>query len=51
MEVILAADDVDFDARRVGLDRDPRWLAWLRRTVRFVFEERGPTASPKGEPR
>jgi hypothetical protein len=39
MDIILSADDVDFDARRAGLDRDPGWLPWLQRTVRFVFEE------------
>ena len=39
IDVILAAEDVDLDVRRAGLDRDPGWLPWLRRTVRFVFEE------------
>jgi hypothetical protein len=46
MDVILGADDLDFDARHAGLDRDPGWLPWLRRSVRFVFEERDAAASP-----
>jgi hypothetical protein len=46
MDIILSADDVDFDARRAGLDRDPGWLPWLQRTVRFVFEERQPLTNP-----
>jgi hypothetical protein len=46
MDVILSVDDLNFDARRAGLDRDPGWLPWLRRTVRFVFVEREPVASP-----
>jgi hypothetical protein len=47
MDILLSADEVDLDARRAGLDRDPGWLPWLGRTVRFVFEERGPAG---GEP-
>jgi hypothetical protein len=57
MDVILGSHDIDFDVRRAGLDRDPGWLPWLRRTVRFIFEERDrvtnspPTAAAEGEPR
>jgi hypothetical protein len=40
MRVALDAQDVDFDVRRAGLDRDPGWLPWLRRSVRFLFEDR-----------
>ena len=40
MDVVLDADDIDLDVRRAALDRDPGWLPWLRRTVRFVFEAR-----------
>jgi hypothetical protein len=48
MDVIFGPGDIDLDVRRAGLDRDPGWLPWLRRTVHFVFEERelaagGPT--------
>jgi hypothetical protein len=49
MDVILGADAIDFEVRRAGLDRDPGWLPWLRRTVRFVFEERAPAAGPSRE--
>ena len=49
MDVIFGADAVDHDVRRAGLDRDPGWLPWLRRTVRFVFEERPPAAGPPHE--
>jgi hypothetical protein len=38
MDVVLKAEDVDFDVRRAGLDRDPGWLPWLQRTVRFIYE-------------
>jgi hypothetical protein len=40
MDVIFGSDEIDLDVRRAGLDRDPGWLPWLRRTVRFVFKER-----------
>jgi hypothetical protein len=46
MDIILGADAIDLDARRAGLDRDPGWLPWLQRSVRFEFEERGPAPSP-----
>jgi hypothetical protein len=49
MEVIFGPDAVDHDVRRAGLDRDPGWLPWLRRTVRFLFEERPPAAGPPRE--
>jgi hypothetical protein len=51
MDVMLGTDDVDLDVRRAGLDRDPGWLPWLRRTVRFIFEERDPvTPAPSTVP-
>ncbi|MDR3698743.1 MAG: hypothetical protein P4L56_03850 [Candidatus Sulfopaludibacter sp.] len=46
MTVILRDDDIDLAVRRAGLDRDPGWLPWLRRTVRFVYQEQKP---PEGE--
>jgi hypothetical protein len=49
MDVILSGDAIDLEVRRAGLDRDPGWLPWLRRTVRFVFEERAPAAGPSPE--
>jgi hypothetical protein len=44
MEVILRDHDLDLPIRRAGLDRDPGWLPWLRRTVRFVYHEHQPSA-------
>jgi hypothetical protein len=43
MEILLAADDVDL--RRGGLDRNPGWLPWLRRTVGFIFKQDDPARS------
>jgi hypothetical protein len=40
VDVILSSAALDFDLRRSGLDRDPGWVPWLRRNLRFVFEER-----------
>jgi hypothetical protein len=40
MRIVLAADDVDLAVRRAGLDRDPGWVPWLHRSVRFVYQER-----------
>ena len=37
MDVVLDADAVDIAVRRAGLDRDPGWVPWLQRSVRFVF--------------
>jgi hypothetical protein len=42
MDIILSEAEIDLDARRAGLDRDPGWIPWLRRTVRFIFEEPQP---------
>jgi hypothetical protein len=39
MQVVLRAEDVDDQVRRAGLDRDPGWLPWLQRTVRFLYED------------
>ena len=33
----LPADRVQFPIRRAGLDRDPGWIPWQRRRVRFEF--------------
>ncbi len=35
----LPMDRIDLDVRRAGLDRDPGWVPWLRRTVRIEFDE------------
>jgi hypothetical protein len=37
IDVRMAADDVDTDVRRAGLDLDPGWLPWLGAVVRFVY--------------
>jgi hypothetical protein len=39
MCVSIPMESVDLDVRRSGLDRDPGWVPWLRRTVRFEFVE------------
>ena len=39
MDVVLDADAIDINLRRAALDRDPGWVPWLHRTVRFTFEE------------
>ncbi|MEO8549053.1 MAG: hypothetical protein ABI678_03750, partial [Kofleriaceae bacterium] len=36
LTVELPLSSVDLDVRRAGLDRDPGWIPWLRRTVRIV---------------
>jgi hypothetical protein len=46
IDVILAADAVDFAVRRAGLDRDPGWLPWLGGELRFTFEEQAPVSTP-----
>jgi hypothetical protein len=46
MDVILDVEDIDPAVRRAGLDRDPGWLPWLRRSVHFVFQEREPPTAP-----
>src|SRR5262249_26395174 len=38
IEMLLGPDDVDIAVRLAGLDRNPGWLPWLQREVRFVFE-------------
>jgi hypothetical protein len=47
IEVVLAADQIDLDLRRAGLDRDPSSLPWLRREVRFVYERLEAVADPR----
>lgn len=37
MRVILPMSRIEIPLRRSGLDRDPGWVPWLERTVRFVF--------------
>jgi hypothetical protein len=36
--VMLSQAGIDPAVRRAGLDRDPGFLPWLRRSLRFVFE-------------
>lgn len=38
IEVMMPLDQVDARLRRVALDLDPGWLAWLGCVVRFVYE-------------
>jgi hypothetical protein len=45
IDVVFGADDFDLALRRAGLDRDPGYLPWLKRSLRFVFEERDLAAS------
>ncbi len=41
LDILIAADEArDLALRRAGLDRDPGWMPWLGRTVRFVIEPR-----------
>ena len=35
--VRLPMERIDPRVRRAGLDRDPGWVPWLDRSVRFVF--------------
>jgi hypothetical protein len=49
LDVLLRADQVAFAVRRAGLDRDPGWIPWLRRSVQLVFEE--PVAVAQAPPR
>jgi hypothetical protein len=39
MRIVLPVSRIDIAVRRAGLDRDPGWIPWLKRTVRFVFED------------
>jgi hypothetical protein len=41
MTILLPMDRIDTTLRGAGLDRDPGWVPWLRRTVRFEFEPVG----------
>jgi hypothetical protein len=38
MRISLPMSRIEIPLRRSGLDRDPGWVPWLERTVRFVFE-------------
>jgi hypothetical protein len=42
MTILLPMDRIDIALRRAGLDRNPGWVPWLRRTVRIEFEPNGP---------
>ncbi|HWE53580.1 MAG TPA: hypothetical protein VG273_27565, partial [Bryobacteraceae bacterium] len=48
MEILFRGQDVDVAVRRAGLDRDPCWLPWLRRSVRLIFE--GQEIAQAGQP-
>jgi len=37
MIVSMPVERIDLVVRRAGLDRDPRWVPWLNRRVRFEF--------------
>lgn len=37
IRVRMPGDAIDLSVRRAGLDRDPGWVPWLKRTVRFLF--------------
>jgi hypothetical protein len=39
IEIVFGGADLNVSVRRAGLDRDPGWLPWLRRKVRFNFEK------------
>lgn len=39
LTIAMALDAIDIALRRTGFDRDPGFVAWLQRTVRFVFED------------
>ena len=41
LEIRMPMDRIDLAVRRAGFDRDPGWVPWLRKRVRFVFEEDG----------
>jgi hypothetical protein len=38
LTVVLPMERIDLELRRAALDRDPGWIPWLKRTVRFEFE-------------
>lgn len=40
LTVAIPAEKVDIQLRRAGLDRDPGWVPWLQKRVRFAFEEK-----------
>jgi len=43
MEICFSLSRIEILLRRSGLDRDPGWVSWLRRNVRFVFAEDTPS--------
>jgi hypothetical protein len=39
VRLVLSFDAIDIRIRKAGLDRNPGWVSWLRKTVRIEFEE------------
>jgi hypothetical protein len=39
MEIRMPMNRIDLAVRRAGLDRDPGWVPWLQKSVRFQFVE------------
>jgi hypothetical protein len=39
IRIVQPLDAIDTDVRRAGLDADPGWLAWLGKSLIFVFED------------
>jgi hypothetical protein len=38
MTVVMPMARIDAALRSAGLDKDPGWVPWLGRAVRFIFE-------------
>lgn len=38
LTVVMPLEAIQVELRRAGLDRDPGWVPWLHKTVRFEFE-------------
>jgi hypothetical protein len=47
LTVRLSSDHLDIRVRRAGLDRDPGWIPWLQRRVRFEYVDPSPGASSR----
>jgi hypothetical protein len=39
LEIRMPMEHLDLDVRRAGLDTNPGWVPWLRRTVTFTYED------------
>ena len=37
LKIIMPMDRIDLALRQAGLDRDPGWIPWLKRTVHLEF--------------